>query len=43
MKIIFYDGSTMTCNHIAIYGDELIIDDYRIVSAAEVNEITEED
>lgn len=42
MKIIYYDGSVLTGNTIAIYGDEMIIDDYRIAKIYEVDRIEED-
>lgn len=42
MKIIFYDGSTMTCSEIEISNDGLIIDGCRLVPFYEILRIVEE-
>ena len=43
MKIIYYDGSVLTCSHIDIYGDVLIVDDIYEVPIIEINSITEDE
>lgn len=42
MTIIFQDGSALDCNTIAIYGDDLYIDDYRVVNTQDVECITDD-
>ena len=39
MKIIFIDGSELTCNEITFSGHELVADGYRIVSIGEIEKI----
>ena len=42
MRIIFYDGSELTCNTIEIYGSDLYCDEYRIVPMCDVERIETE-
>lgn len=42
MIIYLYDGSTLTGNSITIAGNEIIVDDYRIVSLADIDRIETE-
>lgn len=42
MKIIYYDGSVLTCNHILISDKEIIADDIYVIPLIEVQRIEEE-
>ena len=42
MKIIYTDGSVLTCNTIEVCGKDYLCDGYRIVPICDVEKIVEE-
>lgn len=42
MKVVYYDGSVLTCSKVWIYEDKLICDDIWEIPIAEVNGIVDE-
>lgn len=43
MKLIYCDGSTLTCSTIECDGKNYICDDYRIVPVCDIDEIVEDE